>query len=146
VSDVKPEDLSRRRDKCLEYIFTKVPYNVTLKLELLEADDSSAKVRMPFQEFVDNGGTTYHGGAVASLLDSAGGAAAWAGHDFARWPARGSTVSLTINFVGAGRDDDLIATAKVVRRAKELQFIDVVIESSSGACVGSGVMVYRIVT
>src|SRR5438270_13891386 len=94
----------QRRERALAHMFSRVPYNVALKTELLEADESGARVRMPFQGFVDNGGTTYHGGAVASLLDAAGGAAAWSGHDYTRWPARGSTVSLTINYVGPGGD------------------------------------------
>src|SRR5947209_4404811 len=132
MADTNPAEPDQRRQRSLSHMFSKVPYNVALKLELLDADEHGARVLMPFQEFVDNGGHTYHGGAVSSLLDAAGGAAAWSGHDFERWPARGSTVSLTINYVGAGRDDDLIATARVVRRARELQFIDILVESSSG--------------
>lgn len=145
MSELTPEHFARRREKCLDYNMTGVPFNVKLKLEIVHADDSSAHVRMPYQDDVDNGGNTYHGGAIAALLDAAGGAAAWSGHDFNRWPARGSTVSLTVNFVGAGRTDDLIAKATVVRRAKELQFIDVLAETDSGGAVASGVMVYRIV-
>ena len=139
------EEAARRRERSLGHMFSKVPFNVALKLELVDADEHHAQVRMPFQAMVDNGGTTYHGGAVASLLDAAGGAASWSGHDFTRWPAKGSTVSLTTNFVGAGRDEDLFADARVVRRAKELVFLDITVESASGSLVASGVMVYRIV-
>jgi uncharacterized protein (TIGR00369 family) len=145
MAEVNRDDPEERRARCFTHMFTKVPYNAALKLELLDADEKTARVRMPFQDFVDNGGTTYHGGAVSSLLDATGSAAAWSGHDFSKWPARGSTVSLTINFVGAGKDDDLIGTARVVRRTKELQFVDVLVESATGNPVASGVLIYRIV-
>jgi hypothetical protein len=46
---------------------------------------------------------------------------------------------------GAGRDRDLLATAKVVRRAKELSFAEISIATDEGRPVASGVLVYRIV-
>ena len=136
---------TRKRAAALNIMFTASPFITALGMELVSHHpEDGVKVRMPFGGTVDNGGGTPHGGAVASLLDTAGAAAVWAGHDFANG-GRASTVSMSINYVGAGRDRDLLATAKVVRRAKELSFAEISIATDEGRPVASGVLVYRIV-
>ncbi|WP_420637691.1 PaaI family thioesterase [Candidatus Poriferisocius sp.] len=131
------------RSKMLHIMFTRVPFNTALNITLEEAAPDGVTLRMPFSETVDNSGGTYHGGAVAALMDNAGAAAVWAGHDFSQG-TRASTVSMAINYVGAGRTSDLIARARCVRRAKELNFTEIQIESDDGRPVASGVLVYRI--
>lgn len=83
-------------------------------------------------------------GAIATLLDTTGAAAVWNGHDYERG-TRGSTVSLTVNYLGAARNEAVIATGRCVRRAKELNFATVEAVSESGRTVASAVMTYRIV-
>lgn len=116
---------------------------MALGLELIESDKNSATVRMAFSDLVDNGGRTPHGGAIASLIDNTGAAAAWAGHDFSKG-TRGATISLAVNYVGATGDRASIAQAKVVRRAKELVYLTVDVAGESGRAVASALMTYRI--
>jgi uncharacterized protein (TIGR00369 family) len=136
-------EVRSQRERSLHYMFSKVPFTRALQLELLEWSEDGVIVRMPYQDLIDNGGHTSHGGAVAALMDNAGAAAVWAGHDYAKG-TRSSTVSLTVNFVGATKDGPVIATARCVRRAKELNFVEVSAESQDGRPIASGVMVYRI--
>lgn len=138
-------DLRSRHGKSLRYMFSKVPFVGALGLELMEWEDQPDRVvvRMPFRELADNGGGTPHGGAVATLLDTTGAAAVWNGHDYERG-TRGSTVSLTVNYLGSARDEAVIATGRCVRRAKELNFATVEAVSESGRPVASAVMTYRI--
>jgi uncharacterized protein (TIGR00369 family) len=126
-------------------MFSKVPFVSALGLELVdwETEEGRVVVRMPYQELADNGGGTPHGGAVATLLDTTGAAAVWNGHDYDRG-SRGSTVSLTVNYLGTARDEAVIATGRCVRRAKELNFAVVDAVSESGRPVASAVMTYRI--
>lgn len=139
------DELRSRHGKSLRYMFNKVPFVSALGLELLEweAEEGRVTVRMPFRELADNGGGTPHGGAVATLMDTAGAAAVWNGHDYDRG-TRGSTVSLTINYLGAARGEAVIATAHCTRRAKELNFVAVEATSESGRPVANAVMTYRI--
>jgi uncharacterized protein (TIGR00369 family) len=137
-------DLRTRHGKSLRYMFSKVPFVSALGLELVDWEtEDQVIVRMPFRELADNGGGTPHGGAVATLLDTTGAAAVWNGHDYDRG-TRGSTVSLTVNYLGTARDEAVIATGRCVRRAKELSFATVEAVSESGRPVASAIMTYRI--
>ena len=51
------------------------PYGVHLGIEIVEAVDGVASLRLPLAEHICNRRGVAHGGAVASLLDSALGAA-----------------------------------------------------------------------
>src|SRR3954452_12158740 len=61
-------------------------------------------LRVPFAEHLTNDGREYHGGVIASLVDTTGAAAVWAGHDFDKG-MRASTVSMTINYTGRASGD-----------------------------------------
>ncbi|MCH5677569.1 PaaI family thioesterase [Streptomyces gilvus] len=126
-------------------MFSKVPFIRALGLELVEweGQEGVVVVRMPWADMADNGGGTPHGGAVATLLDTTGAAAVWNGHDYERG-TRGSTISLTVNYLGAARNEAVVATGRCVRRARELNFATVEAVSESGRPVASCVMTYRI--
>jgi uncharacterized protein (TIGR00369 family) len=142
VTDQQPND-DERRSKSLRYMFTKVPFSAALGIVLEESSPDGVVVRMPYSDLVDNASGTFHGGAVATLVDNAGAAAVWAGHDYSRGTTA-STVSMTVNYLGAGRDRDLIARAHCVRRARELNFVEIEVASEDGRPVASGMLVYRI--
>lgn len=139
-------ELRSRHGKSLNYMFRRVPFVKALGLELLEWEECEGRavVRLPASELADNGGGTPHGGAVATLLDTTGAAAVWNGHDYDQG-VRGSTTSLSVNYVGSARSEAIIATAMVVRRARELNFavIEAVGEESARP-VASAIMTYRI--
>jgi len=100
-------------------------------------------LRMPFAEHVTNDGKEYHGGAVGALIDTAGAAAVWAGHDFDKG-LRASTVSMTVNYTGRGQGD-LLAKARCVKRGRDLSFSEIRVEDTAGTLVATGTLVYRIV-
>jgi uncharacterized protein (TIGR00369 family) len=100
-------------------------------------------LRVPVAEQLTNDGREYHGGVVASLMDTAGAGAVWAGHDFDRG-LKASTVSMTVNYVGRAQGD-LLARARCVKRGRDLHFAEIRVEDSAGAPVATGTLVYRIV-
>jgi uncharacterized protein (TIGR00369 family) len=81
---------------------------------------------------------------VASLVDTAGASAVFAGHDFDKG-ARAATVSMTVNYTGAGRSADLIAEATCVKRGRDLSFSEIHVRDADGRLVATGSLVYRIV-
>ncbi|HET9728917.1 MAG TPA: PaaI family thioesterase [Acidimicrobiia bacterium] len=102
-------------------------------------------LRVPFDEQLTNDGREYHGGALAAVLDTAGAAAVWAGHDFDKG-LRASTVSMTVNYTGrAAPGTDLIATARCVKRGRDIAFSEMRVTDPAGTLVATGTLVYRIV-
>lgn len=101
------------------------------------------QLRVPFAEDLTNDGREYHGGVIAALMDTAGAAAVWAGHDFDRG-LKASTVSMTVNYTGRARGD-LIATARCVKRGRDTHFSEIQVHDPNGTLVATGTLVYRIV-
>lgn len=106
-----------------------------------EPDDVT--IRLPFREDLTNDGTYYHGGVIAAAMDTTGAAAAWSNHDFDKG-TRASTISMTINYVGAAKRSDLICHARTVRRRKELTFTEITATDADGAVVAHAVQTYRL--
>jgi len=100
-------------------------------------------VRIPFAEQLTNNGTEYHGGVIAALIDTAGAAAVWAGHDFDKG-IKASTVTMTVNYPGRAVGD-LIATAHCVKRGRDLAFSEIEVRDPKGTLAATGTLVYRIV-
>lgn len=113
-----------------------------LKVEKFEPDDVA--MRLPFREDLTNDGVYYHGGVIASVLDTCGSLAAWSNHDFSKG-MRASTVGLSIQYVGACKKSDLICKATTIRRGKELTFVDIVGEDPERKVVARALLTYRIV-
>jgi len=107
-----------------------------------EPDDVT--LRLPFREDLTNDGTYFHGGVIASVMDTAGAGAAWSNHDFDKG-IRASTVAMSIQYVGAAKKSDLVCHAKTVRRGKELIFTEITATDADGKVVAHAVQTYRIV-
>ena len=105
---------------------------------------NGARLRLPFKAELTNDGAALHGGAIASLIDTTGAAAVWAGYDFDKG-ARAATVSLTINYIGAALRADLVAEATCVKRGKDLAFAEIRVADDAGKPIATGSLVYRIV-
>jgi len=140
MSDVDP---NLRKRAAIAEIMPKTPFigGLGIVFEKYEPDDVT--LRLPFREDLTNDGVVYHGGVVGSVIDTAGAAAAWSNHDFDNG-SKASTVSMTVNYVGACRASDLICTARTVRRARELIFTEIEATDVDGRIVASAIQTYRI--
>ncbi|HUY64724.1 MAG TPA: PaaI family thioesterase [Acidimicrobiales bacterium] len=120
------------------------PYLASLNLQFDRYEPDEVVLRLPFRAELTNDGTYYHGGVIATVMDTAGAAAAWSDHDFTKG-TRASTVSMSIQYVGACKKSDLVCHGRVVRRGKELTFTEITAADGAGAVVAHGVQTYRIV-
>ena len=143
VSTLSESEQQARRDAVRDLMPT-TPFIGWLGLRFERYDPDDVASRLPFREDLTNDGIHYHGGVIASALDTTGAGAAWSNHDFTRG-TRASTVSLSVQYVGACKRSDLLCTARTVRRGRELIFIDVAATDVSGAVVAHAVQTYRIV-
>jgi len=107
-------------------------------------DHDDVVLRLPFREDLTNDGTVYHGGVIAAALDTAGAAAAWSNHDFDKG-VRASTVSMSVQYVGAAKRSDLICRARTVKRGRELTFTEITATDADGVPVAHALQTYRIV-
>jgi uncharacterized protein (TIGR00369 family) len=138
-----PEEQQRRRLAVRDLMPT-TPFigGLGMRFDRYEPDD--VVLRLPFREDLTNDGRYFHGGAIASAIDTAGAAAAWSNHDFDKG-ARASTISMSVQFVGAAKQSDLVCHARTVRRGRELTVLEITATDDDGAVVAHAVQTYRIV-
>ena len=119
------------------------PFVKLVGLTLEEVDEDRAVMSLGFRDDVVTIGTTVHGGAIATLIDSAASCAGWATPNPPE-NLRGSTVALNVTYIAAANGADLRAEARVLRRGKNLSFIDVDVTDGSGTLVAKGTATYKL--
>ena len=113
-----------------------------LGIVLAEIGNDRAVLSMPFRPELATMGHTVHGGAIATLADTAAMAAARA-DDVVPEKFGGSTASLTVNYVCAAEAADLTAVGQVVRRGKRLSNIEVTVSDGTGQVVAKALATYN---
>ena len=126
----------------VEIAIVRSPYGKLLGFELVSAEQDRVRVRLPYRADVTTLGDTVHGGAIAGLVDATATAAFWA-HPEASPKARGTTIGFSINFVSAGRGQDLVAEARVRRRGKEICTGEVSVTDAAGREVAVALVTYK---
>jgi len=119
------------------------PFAALLGIELVRIEDDRVQVRLGFRHEVTTIGDVVHGGAIAALIDVAATAAVWSGADLAV-QQRGTTVGFTVNFLTAGRGQDLVATARVLRRGGMLCTCEVTVGDADGSAVAQALVTYKL--
>jgi uncharacterized protein (TIGR00369 family) len=119
------------------------PFPGHLGIRLVDLGPGSARLGLPFAEALVTVGSTVHGGAVASLIDTAAMVAAWSGGEVPD-KLRGSTVGLTIAYLAPADGQDLEATATVLRRGRSIVHVDVDVRTASGTAVAKGLVTYKL--
>jgi uncharacterized protein (TIGR00369 family) len=138
------EEEQRARRQAVSQYMPKTPFLKGLGVVFDHYEPDDVVLRVPFREDLTNDGTYYHGGVVASALDTAGAAAAWSNHDFDKG-VRAATISMSVQYVGACKKSDLLCHARTVRRGKELTFTEITATDADGNVVAHAVQTYRIV-
>ena len=138
------EETQRAMRAAIPDTFMSTPFmnGMGITFDRYEPDD--VVVRLPFRDDLTNDGMYYHGGVIATVIDTAGAAAAWSNHDFSKG-TRASTVSMTVQYVGAAKQSDLLCAARTVKRGKELTFTEITATDADGKVVAHAVQTYRIV-
>ena len=119
------------------------PYGRLLGLvsEVIEAD--RVRVRLPYREVLTTIGDMVHGGAIASLVDVAATAACWASPTVDP-TSRGTTIGFSINYLNAGRGQDLVATAEVIQRGKAIVVCQVSVRDGAGVEAARATVTYKL--
>ncbi len=138
------DDEQRRRRAAVAELMPATPFLAGLGIVIERYEPDEAVIRLPFRDDLTNDGTYYHGGVIASVIDTTGALAAWSNHDFDKG-ARASTIAMSVQYVGACKRSDLVCTARAVKRGKELTFTEITATDAAGVVVAHAVQTYRIV-
>ena len=134
----------RRKREAVRDLMVHTPFIGWLGVVWDRWEPDDVVLRVPFRPELTNDGTVYHGGVVASALDTAGAGAAWSNHDFDRGD-RASTIAMSTQYVGSARRSDLVCHATTVKRGRELIFTEIAACDTDGRPVAHAVQTYRIV-
>jgi len=128
--DILP-DLIKRGETC--------PYYTLLNMRIQEVKDGYARLTMNLEEKHLQFLKTVHGGAIASLADSA---AAWATVGSTGLEAVPVTVEMKINFLAPVESGILIAEARTVHKGKTISLSDVEVKDDQGRLVAKSLVTY----
>lgn len=110
------------------------PFGKHLGIEILEAGEGIARLKMPYRNELTNPAGNLHGGAIATVADSA---MAVAIGSILGTPARHFTVKLAIKYKAAVTDGVIIAEAKVTRRKPRLFLGEAVVKNGDGQVIAT---------
>jgi uncharacterized protein (TIGR00369 family) len=119
------------------------PFSALLGLKIEHAASGEARVRMPFRlDLLNEGGpqAPIHGGAIASLIDTAAVTAVWTDPK----TQQSATISMTINYLNAAVSTALIATARVRKRGRRVVSLSVEVTDESGQLVADSMVIFRV--
>lgn len=130
------EDLRRQ--------FESAPYNNALGIRVACVDSHRAQLVVPYKDENSNPGQALHGGVAASTIDIA---AALLGR--ASFPeidaADAVTLDLSVDYLAAAIGEDIVADARVLRRGKELVYVEVDVCTQAGKPIAKGLATQRVV-
>lgn len=121
---------------------TEAPFVTALGLRVEHADADGAMVRVPFRESNSNPGGALHGGVAASIVDVAAAAAARAGAP-SRDGLEYGAIDLTVDYLAAAINEDVVGAARVLRRGKELAYVAVDVRTDAGKAIATGLVTWR---
>ncbi len=131
--------------KLIAKVIEMMPFTRHLGIELMEAGEGYAKLRLRFQKENTTAADALHGGAIASLIDTTGAMAAWTTAQIATARYFGSTVAVSANYLSAVIGEDCFAEGRVLKRGKEIIYTDVRVTNDAGKLLAQGNVIYRIV-
>lgn len=121
----------------------RAPFSALLGLKIESAANGEARVRMPFRlDLLNEGGpqAPIHGGAIASLIDTAAVTAVWTDPNM----QQSATISMTINYLNAGVASDLIATARVRKRGRRVASLSVEVVDEKGQLIADSLVIFKV--
>ena len=108
-------------------------YSAALGIRLDALDASAATLVLPYQDENSNPGQALHGGCAASLGVVGGQAVTRAalGEESAPW----HTCSVQVSYLAAAIGEEVVAEARLLRRGKEICFVDVDVATRAGKSI-----------
>jgi len=134
MSEIDPAKLGRARAA-----FAAVNYAKFLGLELGEMSNGEVSIHLEIRDELKQNQGVVHGGAVASLIDTA---SAFAVLTQIETHERVTTTDLTIHYLRPITSGRIIATARIIRGGRRLFVLSVEVLNDAGVLVATAVTTY----
>jgi uncharacterized protein (TIGR00369 family) len=132
--EIDPEKLERARSA-----FAAVPYAKFLGLQLGEVRQGEVSIHLDIRDELKQNQGVVHGGAIASLIDTASAFAVLTQIDPAE---RVTTTDLTIHYLRPAITGRMVATARIIRGGRRLFVLSVDVHDSAAALIATAVTTY----
>ena len=121
-------------------IFREVPYIKLLGIELLELKKGGeAVLRLPMRDELRQPHGVMHGGATASIIDTA---TAFAVIGALAEGEKATTVDLTVHYLRPVTEGTLVCTAKVLRAGRRLLTVSAEVVNDEGKLIATALSTY----
>lgn len=130
--------MSEEKHKAFEVVET-TPYLRHLGIELVEISEGKAVMKLPMKEELRQPYGLLHGGATASLIDTA---TAFAVVAAIGTEDKATTVDLTVHYLRPVIDETTICTATVVRAGKRLITVSAEVHNEQGKLIATALSTY----
>lgn len=124
--------------------FEATPYVQRLGCQIASLEDDHVRLELPYREDNSNPGGALHGGIHASLVAFTGSLAA---ESQLGTPddLESGVVDLSVAYLAAAIKEDVRAEGRVLRRGREIVFVESTIENMEGRLLARGLVTYRAV-
>jgi uncharacterized protein (TIGR00369 family) len=113
------------------------PYYKHLGITIAEAMEGYAKLRLDFKDFLTHPYGYLHGGAIASLADSAGINAVLT---ILKDEQKALTLEMKINYLLPVKDTVIFAEARIIHKGKKIAVVDVDVKNNDGQLVSKAIV------
>lgn len=117
------------------------PFNSFLNVEVLNVEEESLTLRLPYQEVFRAGsesrGWYIHGGVIASFIDLIG--------DYVFVPSVGRplpTIDLSVDYLRPAAPEDLFAEATIIKKGRSLGWSDIIVKNKEDKVIAIGRGIY----
>lgn len=117
------------------------PYYQLLQITLEQIDTGFARFRMPFRKELTQAYGVVHGGAIATLADTA---VAFAVMTLIQSGEKVTTAEFKINFFSAVTSGEMFGEARAVYTGKRLVVADMEVKNENGKLLAKGLATYAI--
>lgn len=137
-------------------LFSKIPFNQLLGLEIDEITDEYARVSFPMRDDLVGNFTRniLHGGVISATLDVTGGVMAFLGvakrirsgslkEKMERFSRLG-TIDMRVDYLRPGAGKHFVATARVIRSGNRITVVQAELHNDSDVLVASAVCTYLV--
>jgi len=112
------------------------PFWKLLGMELIEAEEGLARVRLTLRPDLQNSRGIMHGGVIGALVDSAGGLAVLTTGADGPIP----TVEYSLNFLAPVEGGTVTAEGRLLRRGRRIAVSEVTVTDEAGRLIAKGLV------
>jgi acyl-CoA thioesterase len=133
------KEVSQSQKQTARDVFTKVPYLKLIGMELVDLKSGEAIVRLQMRDELRQPHGILHGGATASVVDTA---MAFAVVTKLAENEKASTVDLTVHYLRPVTAGAIVCTAKVVKAGKRLLTVSAEVVNNEKKLIATALSTY----